>query len=170
MRKKIGAVLALLLLAAALGGCQRQRAAAKEISDALGVDVSDGEQLAYTDSHGGFHGDGLTFAALKFPDAALADEIKGKEGWKALPLSKNLTAAAYGISDETSSTGPYLTDEDGEPVLPEIENGYYYFQDRHAKSADAYDDTELLDRASLNFTIALYDVDTDTLYYVKYDT
>ncbi len=171
MRKHICSIFILFSLLIVLNGCQLQTFSSKnEISRELGVDVSKGEQLAYTDSHGGFHGDGQTFAALKFPDDTLLNEIASSHDWHPLPLSENLTAAVYGISDGNSSVGPYLKDEEGEPVIPEIQNGYYFFLDRHSESRDSHDDRELFQRFSFNFTIALYDVDTDTLYYVKLDT
>lgn len=171
MRKHICSIFVLLSLLIVLNGCQLHIFSSKnEISRELGVDVSKGEQLAYTDSHGGFHGDGQIFAALKFSDDKLLEEIESNDDWNPLPLSENLTAVVYGISDENSSVGPYLTEEEGEPVIPEIQNGYYFFLDRHSESRDSHDDGELLQRHSFNFTIALYDVDTDTLYYVKLDT
>ena len=54
--------------------------------------------------------------------------------------------------------------------LPQIQNGYYYFVDRQAESEMQHSDAQLMERASLNFSIALYDVDTDTLYYIEVDT
>ena len=63
-------------------------------------------------------------------------------------------------------SGPYLTDEEGDLLVPEIREGWYRLIDRHAEAGK----TDLLSRASLNFTLALYDTDTDTLYYFEMDT
>ena len=52
------------------------------------------------------------------------------------------------------------------PGIPEIRAGFYRLIDRHAQAGE----TDLLGRASLNFTLALYDTDTDTLYYFEMDT
>ena len=80
----------------------------------------------------------------------------------------------YGLrwesDDATYQVGPYLTDDNNNPVIPQIENGYYYFLDRHSRSVDSYDDSDVLDRYSFNFTIAIYDADNDILYYVEFDT
>ena len=57
-----------------------------------------------------------------------------------------------------------------EEQLPQIQNGYYYFVDRQAESEMQHSDAQIMERASLNFSIALYDVDTDTLYYIEVDT
>ena len=42
--------------------------------------------------------------------------------------------------------------------------------DRSSESTDNTDDSMLLSRYSFNFTIAIYDTDTDILYYFEYDT
>ena len=54
--------------------------------------------------------------------------------------------------------------------MPQIQNGYYYFVDRQAEPKMQHSDAQIMERASLNFSIALYDMDTDTLYYIEVDT
>ena len=54
--------------------------------------------------------------------------------------------------------------------MPAIYNGYYMFEDRHSESKDSRDDSELFDRYSYNFSIAIYDCDTDKMYYFEFDT
>ena len=49
--------------------------------------------------------------------------------------------------------------------LPEIQNGYYRLIDRHSDT-----DTGILDRYSFNFTLGVYDSDTNTLYCCEVDT
>lgn len=146
-----------------LSACQKSSSPQKEISHALGIDISNGAVEAYNDSHGGFHGDGTSYASIRFPDDSIAKELSESSAWKTLPLSKNLSVLIYGA-------GAGLTNKDGENSFPVIQNGYYYFIDRHDQSTDIYDDTNLLDRNSFNFTIAIYDTDTDTLYYAEFDT
>lgn len=132
-----------------------------EISDVLGVDVTDGEVLSEEDSHGGFHGDGQTAVTLRFADDAVWEEIAANADWQPLPLTGELSALAYGLATADGQIGPYL--EEG--VIPRVENGAYCFIDRHAQA-----DTPLLERSSFNFTLAVYDADTRTLYYTEYDT
>lgn len=94
-----------------------------------------------------------------------------KSDWKKLPLDETLTAFVYGTRGEDWSKGPYLPETSGgQPMFPKIENGYYFFLDRHKDSLNPEDTEGLLDRASINCTIALYDTDTDTLYFCEYDT
>lgn len=41
---------------------------------------------------------------------------------------------------------------------------------RHSESTDHFDDTNVLDRHSFNFVIAIFDTDTNRLYYSRFDT
>ena len=118
------------------------------------------------DSHGGFHGDGMYYLVL---DCSKNQEstLEIVSGWKELPLSKNIKLMIYG---GTADEVVYMSEIANAAKIPTVENGYYYFCDRHSQSTDADDDTNLLNRASFNFTLAIYDCDTDTLYYVEYDT
>ena len=59
-----------------------------------------------------------------------------------------------------------MTDDDNDPLIPEIRAGFYRLIDRHAQAGE----TDLLSRASLNFTLALYDTNTNTLYFCEMDT
>ncbi len=146
-----------------------------KIGTDVGLDMTDGDYTEIVENHGGFHGDGETYSTVKFPDDSLQEDIKDADGWKELPMSTNVTALIYGITEETEngtvSYGPFLRDVEENALLPEIENGYYFFMDRQAEDGeDKYDDSKVLDRSSYNFTVAVYDTDTDTLHYVKFDT
>ena len=57
-----------------------------------------------------------------------------------------------------------------ETKIPQIENGYYNFYDRASKNKNNNDDSKLFDRYSFNFSLAIYDADTDRLYYFEFDT
>ena len=159
----------LLLMIFSLVGCGKKDIQS-DISGNIGIDVSRGTVLTDSDSHGGFHGDGMTFQQISFEDSELSDEIKDNGSWKKMPLSQNIEALVYGIEEDTSSIGPYVTDENGDTIIPDIQNGYYYFYDRHSESTEPYNDKDVLNRASFNFTLAVYDSDNHVLYYVEFDT
>lgn len=164
-------VLALILLFSMTGcNAEKTNSVLSEISKTLGVDVSAGDLISESDSHGGFHGDGSTLVEIQFADTSFSDRIEDNEEWNKMPLPDNLTALVYGIHTENSSIGPMIHSDDNMPVIPEIENGYYFFQDRHAQSTDPKDDSGVLGRASYNFTIAIFDIDQQTLYYMELDT
>ena len=95
--------------------------------------------------------------------------------WKAFPLDRTARALVYGVTERTGTeetgimvyqTGPYVTNDDNDPLIPEIREGFYRLIDRHAEAGE----TDLLNRASLNFTLALYDTDTNILYFCEMDT
>lgn len=119
------------------------------LSKNLGAELDGGKVTYYCDSHGGFHGDGITevqiSASLQAPDS---------EYWHSLPLSEN---AARGLTHFGFE-------------IPEVENGYWFFCDRHSQSTDPADDSGLFSRHSYNFTLAVYDPAAGMLYYFEFDT
>lgn len=135
------------------------------VSDELGINVETGIELSNSDTHGGFNGDGTSCIVLSFSDDTVLNEIKENSEWKQFPLDETVQALVYGISDESSSIGPFLNDGNGNALVPEVKNGYYLLIDRHTDK-----ETDILSRASFNFTVGLYDTDTDTLYYCELDT
>lgn len=165
---------ALAALALLLAGCG-DHSLQSEAAEALGLDLSAGRVVTENDSHGGFHGDGAACLKLAFADGALAEAIAADPAWAPLPLSDVTAALAYGCTverDGVSMTwGPYLTDGEGRCLVdPAVENGWYRFIDRHSQSGDPADESGVLGRGSLNFTLALYDADRNELYYLTLDT
>lgn len=96
------------------------------------------------------------------------NQIKGNTSWKQLPVSYPVDALLYGTQNGSSSIGPYVT-ESGKKLFPKAETGYYYFKDRHT-GAGGQGSKDVVNRYSFNFTVALYDEDTRTLYYCEFDT
>lgn len=130
--------------------------------DALGVKRSEVTIRYEKDDHGGFLGDGTTLIIAALP--AFPEKIETSKDWRPLPLSAPLTELVEQyLSDE-------LKDGNGRRLLPVVEHGFYCFVDRHSESVDPKDDSELLQRFSFNFTLSIYDTDTDTLYYIEFDT
>lgn len=154
-----------------LTGCSRSGSITDEISKTIGIDLADVEYVTRIDTHGGFHGDGSTIVTIPMSSQSVLQQINSNSNWHPLPLTENLTAVVYGITDGTSTIGPYITvDDTRNPAVPEISNGYYFFLDRHSQSTDPHDDTNVLSRASFNLTIAVYDSDTEMLYFLEFDT
>lgn len=118
------------------------------------------------DTHGGFLGYGAYYLVLDCSDNK-EQALEIIDDWNKLPLSENLNTAMYGGENHGVVYGIELAEEDR---MPKIENGYYIFEDRHSESTDSKDDTELFNRYSMNFSIAIYDCDTDKMYYYENDT
>lgn len=164
MKRLISAIGVLLVFAFLLTACG-PNSTRNAVSEALGVDASGGKEVSNYDTHSG-NGDGASCVAIRFDDdAAVLEEIKGNAQWKDFPLDETVQALVYGVSDEISRMGPFLCDGAGKPLVPEIQNGYYLLIDRHADQG-----TDLLKRSSFNFTLGLYDADTNTLYFCRLDT
>jgi len=137
-------------------GCS-QNDVLSDFSKTYGTDLNGGSIISDDDSHGGFHGDGYRLTVAEYPDDSVVSRVLADERWRGLPLSANLNTFIYQPYDDSIS-------------IPAIENGYYFFYDRHAGSDSPYDDAELLSRFSFNFTLAVLDSDANRLYLLVYDT
>lgn len=117
-------------------------------ADALDVSIQGGQVLEYRDTHGGFHGDGTTFVKIQG-----ICSLPGSRFWHPLPASPN---AAEAIRQSG--------------VLPAVEVGWYYVNDRHSQCPDRADGTCLLSHGARNYTLAVYDPANGILYYYELDT
>lgn len=165
-------ILMVFALLACLAGCGSTDIR-RELSETLGVDLTGAAILEENDTHGGFHGDGTTCIALELTapqkEAVLAAAAMDPH-WHDLPLSETAEILLYGAESANGISGPYLHDGSYTPLVPEITGGCWFFLDRHSGASDGVSDENVLQRSSLNFTIALYDADTGILYYLKMDT
>ena len=112
------------------------------------------------DTHGGFHGDGETLAKVYFSDEQAQKFMKNISNcshWNEFPIPETLQNCAYNSIDE-------------EMKLPSINNGYWFFLDRHSKATDKYNYNEMSGRASSNYSIAVFDIDSNILYIYSLDT
>lgn len=168
------AVIALsaLLVCAGLTEKPPKKQPLDDVSEALFVDVTDGTVLYTEDSHGGFHGDGLEYMQIQFSANDCLTDIENSPEWQPLPLPEDVAAVLHGGEvEEGGYRVPLNSDAAKEPCMPrKVENGYYYFLDRYAQDYPSEANTPFLARFSWNFTLALYDTDTNILYYVKYDS
>ena len=132
----------------------------------LGFSKKDFSVVEELDTHGGFLGDGSYYLILDCSENKEKALEKIKD-WNKLPLSENLELIMYGGEKDGITYGYEFSNE---AHIPKIKNGYYFFEDRHSESKDSRDDSEILDRGSMNFSIAIYDCDTDKMYYYALDT
>lgn len=162
MKRILRNLIAVCVMAVLVSACQSY----DDISLMLGADVSSAKVISEGDNHGGFHGDGERYIEFEFEDDSFENTIKVDHTWQTLPVKEDaITALLYGLETPEITFGPYLRND-----MPEVENGYYFFYDRHSESKDPFDSSEVLERSSLNFTVAVYDAETDKLYYAENDT
>ena len=156
MRRKILQTVGIFLLCLGiLTGCGR-RDEKEMVGRALGMDLSEGRVVRFWDDHGGFHGDGTVFCEM-----LLEDLVPGKE-WKQLPYPTE-------IEEFLSATENFFSEGDGS-VLPEVTEGFYYFENRAYGAGDHFDPTGVNGQASYNVTLAIYDAGAEVLYYLEVDT
>lgn len=130
----------------------------------FGFTKKDFSVIEELDTHGGFQGEDSHYLILDCSDNK-EKALEIVRDWKKLPLSKNLNHIMYGEEDINFEIN--LAEE---AHIPKIENGYYIFVDSQAEGKDNGDDSELFNRYSFNFEIAIYDCDTDRMYYFEFDT
>lgn len=168
----MGLATVMALCLPACHGVSRAEAVAGSIAEELGIDVTSGTEISYSNDHGGFHGDGTTYAVYQFADSSVREQIEESGEWIPLPMDETATVLAYGVTDQGEgyiiNRGPYLTNGEQEPLLPEIEDGYYRLIDWQMDNG--FVTAAMLERASFNFTLGVYDSGSDTLYYCRLDT
>ena len=114
---------------------------------------------------GGFHGDGTLFMEFTFVDDGMEEQIAADPAWQPLPPDDTVQAIVWGLETAAGSNGPFLTDEEGAPLVPPVKKGYYRLIDRQEQT-----DTPLLERGSFNFTGAVNDAEARVLYFGELDT
>lgn len=159
MKKKILLLCLLLITVLAIVGCSGE-------DTWFGFRSKDFTVIQTEDTHGGFQGEGMTGVILDCSENR-EKALELVADWKELPLSENLSLMFYGGERDGVY---YAYDFAAQANMPKVEHGFYCFQDRHSKSTDSGSDAEILDRGSYNFSMAVYDSDTDRLYYFELDT
>ena len=169
--KKVISLFTITCLLFAMTSCRKIVDKTSIISGRLGVPVEGGHVEVDTDTHGGCNGDGETYAEITFSDESFFDEIKSNSEWSELPLTETLNHFVYGGLDSKGRYRfPAVEDENHKSIIPPISNGYYFFKDRHPNCTDEKDDSQIFDRYSFNFTLAIYDSNSKTLYFYEIDT
>lgn len=153
--KKMAGILAGVFCLTAFSGCglldflnKEEKSYKDKVAEKLSLDFSDATLVEEWDTHGGFHGDGVAFLKLTVADGF---ESKLSASWKAFPLTEG--SEVYQYYYEWGGTFEH-PDVSGVKVIPEIENGYWWYE---AESAQ-------------NWNFAALDIDTDTFYYYEFDS
>lgn len=132
------------------------------ISEHIGIDISGSEIIEKTDTHGGFHGDGMMFVQIEIDNKNFEQELKKSGKWSQEP-SELTEILLYG-NEEWS---PYIADDNGKPLMKKIKNGYYFI----INNTDSNEkESEWEEMSSVNVIVAVYDVDNNILYYYEIDT
>ena len=112
------------------------------------------------DTHGGFHGDGEATLRVYFSNKQaekFVNKINQNNHWGKLPMPEDLQKR---LPNEVER----------EIAISTIENGYWFFVDRHNEATDKYNYNDMFGRASLNYSIAVFDTDSNILYFFASDS
>ncbi|MBR5370490.1 MAG: lipoprotein [Bacilli bacterium] len=150
-------IIVLLIILFLVTGCSNNR-----VISNLGLNKDNCRVLEEKDTHGGFLGDGDYFARIKC--SKIEDKLNKR--WKELPISDELKE----VTEMEHCDSKSCEDIYKRYNIPNVKNGYYYFKDRHSESTNTYDDTDINNRSSYNFTFAILDKDTNMIYYYELDT
>ena len=171
MKKNVISLIAAAALLAGLTAC-KAKTPQDLASEALSLDLSAGSEVSSYDTHSG-NGDGTSCIVLSFQNDTVLEQIQASDAWHPLPVDQTTQVLVYGFSEETSDAswqiGPFLTDDSGNPLVPEVQNGYYVLLDRQAEDGKA-PGSDILDRGSFNFTVGVYDAEARVLYCCELDT
>ena len=147
MKRIVSVILILACLSLLLCNCNLfygKKSLKNVAAEHLNLSLDDAVVLEEWDNHGGFHGDGETFVKLSCRDGF---EENFNSEWKPLPLEGEAYEYFY-------EWGGLVEDpETNEKVIPEVENGYWFF-----KSTGA-----------MNWDFALFDCEENILYFYEYD-
>lgn len=169
------AVLSLWLLVSCEVGFPKTRSAEaayrlERLSGECGVELVHNRRLhgmlTDEDTHGGFLGDGERLSRYRYDrvrygegdGGVLADALPTASRWKQLPFGEELSE--------------WIEGSGGLELLPEEwpARGYYCFYDRQSEGWDPEGEVRAFSRVSLNFTLLVYDSDTDVLMVYELDT
>ena len=126
------------------GFLSKEKTLKEKAEESLGLSLESTIVLEEWDTHGGFHGDGETFIKMSCVDGF--EECLDVQ-WRILPLDGD----AYRYFYEWGAV--FEHPETGEKVIPEVENGYWYFKETGA----------------MNWEFALFDCEEDILYFYIFD-
>ena len=171
MKKKMGYLIVILVIFCFIWTNVLFISMDKRLSRALGIRIPSDSALVIEDSHGGFHNDGVLMVRTEFEDEKakeIVTQIKNNQDWKATPLPENIKLILYG--GEMGSNSSYVSDLAQKNKMPEINEGHWLFIDRKDGKKKITAGEELLSSYSSNYTVGLYDTQTNSLYYFESDS
>ena len=163
--RSVAALLMALVFLVAISVTHVQTRDQRKLEQVMGFPPDKENILVYQDTHRGFHGDGEVYAEVRvsqWDDILMTKGIV--EGWHSGSVSETLSLVLYGGERDGVTYGPCGKD------LPQIQDGFWYFQDRASEARDPYSDRDLLDRSAQNYTFALYDPGSNILYFYQLNT
>lgn len=140
---------------------EEKREMYKQIVQEIGISIPYYSKIEYRKNYPGFNGDGTTYCKIFFTEEqadVFLDVVKYKKYWEKLPMPEKLQQK---VSMDNCN---YIE------CMEIVQNGYWYFWDRHSEATDRHNENDIYDRCSYNYTVSVYDVDNKVLHYYTLDT
>jgi hypothetical protein len=153
-----------------LSGCSNMAARYFEELGIQDVQVSD-----FLDSHGGFHGDGLTQVYGKI-DGSFNVHIFPSRYWKPSNVDSELLLQLFSGSDKKNLTNTYegyfKSDNSLKSWPEDFSDGMYYFENKQEEGYARYSEDVFLKepKASVNIRFCFVDRKTRECWYFELDT
>ena len=163
MRYKKQIIFGLILLIIFVGLFLNKTKVNRKIAKDLEIKVPYTLDFCFTDSHGGFFGDGIALgrAEINYKDIDIL--LKDSEGhWTKTPIPEELNEMLFMDESFNSNFATRLS-------MNNIENGYWMYVDRFGNKKE-YLNEEQIGRPTGNYSIGLLDLDQKKFYYIKFDS
>ncbi|OHW62027.1 hypothetical protein EUAN_14750 [Andreesenia angusta] len=158
MKKRHITIAVLLIFSLIVGYIIYYNSINRKISRDLDSDIPITLQFEYEDTHGGFLGDGATIAEAKLEDSHIRDIVeKSERDWMKTPMPLEIQRRVYGNEFE-------------EALIPKVDNGYWTFLDRYRLNNELDTEPNVYYEHTGNYSLGVIDLDTNTLYYIKFDS
>lgn len=131
----------------------------EHLESRLGLSLPIGTEIVCEDSHGGFHGDGVLAAVVRFPDSQAGESAIQSiaKQWTPLPVEESWMEQFQSMWVEHKETLG---------VLPQHADGFWFYRDRYKEQ---YGETCSFNPVLQNCTFAMLDSGSGRLYVLEVD-
>lgn len=118
-----------------------------------------GTEIVCEDSHGGFHGDGVLAAIVRFPDSQAGEKVIRSiaKQWTPLPVKEDWIEKFQVVWTDYAKTLD---------ALPQNIEGFWFYRDRYK---ERYGEVCYPNPVMQNCTFAMLDAETGLLYVLEVD-
>ena len=150
---------AVIVACAALWAISGASGTKRHLESRLGLSFPTGTEIVCEDSHGGFHGDGVLAAIVRFPDSQAGEKVIRSiaKQWTPLPVMEDWREKFQVVWTDYAKTLD---------ALPQNIEGFWFYRDRYK---ERYGEVCYPNPVMQNCTFAMLDAETGLLYVLEVD-
>ena len=150
---------AVIVACAALWAISGASGTKRHLESRLGLSFPTGTEIVCEDSHGGFHGDGVLAAIVRFPDSQAGEKVIRSiaKQWTPLPVQEDWMEKFQVVWTDYAKTLD---------ALPQNTEGFWFYRDRYK---ERYGEVCYPNPVMQNCTFAMLDAETGLLYVLEVD-